>query len=544
VQKATERDVAQQSRPDFPIVIASMPASTRVRRIAFGLFVLLSVVFALIAPFAGVPLARVDAFVPVLQTVMCVADVITALLLFAQYTIQPQRALLALAGGYVAGGLFGFLQTLAFPGAYAPTGLFGDELNTAAWLFVLWQTTFTLGILVYALTKDTRKDPPRTSTGIAVGITVACTLAVVAGLTWLVTAGAGHLPTLYVSVTQQVPLANDVNIYMSLLGMTTLVVLFLRRRTVLDIWLIVTLVAWAPNFVVAAFVTSVRFSLGWYAGRIYALIASCTVLAVLLAETTMLYARLANAVVLLRREHDNRLMSVEAATSAMAHEIKQPLAGIAMRGTAALNWLKIIPPDLDRVKSALNSIIDSSHRVDEIMSSIRGLFQKAAGQRTTVDLNELTRQALSLAQYDLQTYGVSVAAQYHENLPRINADRTQLQQVILNLIKNAIEAMDSIKFGTKRLRLVTSLDGNSMVSLSIQDSGPGISDKDHNSIFDPFFTTKPTGTGLGLSICRTIVQSHGGSLRLTKTDARGSTFEIALPTGSQVLVQPERTHAR
>jgi signal transduction histidine kinase len=542
VQKTTERHVAQQSPRDFPIVIASMPASTRVRRVAFGLIVLLGAVFALITPFASVPLARIDAFVPVLQTVMCLADLITALLLFAQYTIQPQRALLALAGGYVAGGLFAFLQTLTFPGAYAPTGLFGDELNSAAWLFVLWQTTFTLGVLVYALLKDSHKDPPRTSTGIAVGITVACTLAVVAGLTWLVTAGAGRLPTLYVSVIQQVPLANDLNIYMSLFGITTLVVLFLRRRTVLDIWLIVTLFAWAPNFVVAAFVTSVRFSLGWYTGRIYALIASCTVLAVLLTETTMLYARLANAVVLLRRERDNRLMSVEAATSAMAHEIKQPLAGIAMRGTAALNWLKRIPPDLDQVKSALNSIVDSSHRADEIMSSIRGLFQKAAGQKTTVDLNELTRQALSLAQHDLQTYGVSVTAQYHENLPRIYADRTQLQQVILNLIKNGIEAMDSIKFGTKRLRLVTGFDGNSMVSLSVQDSGPGIGDTDRNNIFDPFFTTKPTGMGLGLSICRTIVQDHGGSLQLTKTGSHGSSFEIALPTGTQVLVQ--QTHAR
>jgi signal transduction histidine kinase len=542
VQKTTERHVAQQSPRDFPIVIASMPASTRVRRVAFGLIVLLGVVFALITPFASVPLARIDAFVPVLQTVMCLADLITALLLFAQYTIQPQRALLALAGGYVAGGLFAFLQTLTFPGAYAPTSLFGDELNSAAWLFVLWQTTFTLGVLVYALLKDSHKDPPRTSTGIAVGITVACTLAVVAGLTWLVTAGAGRLPTLYVSVIQQVPLANDLNIYMSLFGITTLVVLFLRRRTVLDIWLIVTLFAWAPNFVVAAFVTSVRFSLGWYTGRIYALIASCTVLAVLLTETTMLYARLANAVVLLRRERDNRLMSVEAATSAMAHEIKQPLAGIAMRGTAALNWLKRIPPDLDQVNSALNSIVDSSHRADEIMSSIRGLFQKAAGQRTTVDLNELTRQALSLAQHDLQTYGVSVTTEYREDLPKIYADRTRLQQVILNLIKNGIEAMDSIKFGTKRLRLVTGFDGNSMVSLSVQDSGPGIGDTDRNNIFDPFFTTKPTGMGLGLSICRTIVQDHGGSLQLTKTGSHGSSFEIALPTGTQVLVQ--QTHAR
>src|SRR5262245_44733939 len=175
MQKGADGDLVQQSREDFPIVIASMPASTRVRRVAFALVVLLGAVFVLMAPFASVPLARVAAFIPVVQTVICVADVITAVLLFAQYTIQPQRALLALASGYAASGLFAFLQTLTFPGAYAPTGLFGD-LSSAAWLFVLWHNAFPLGVLVYALSKDTDKVSRvlGTSTGIAVGITVAC----------------------------------------------------------------------------------------------------------------------------------------------------------------------------------------------------------------------------------------------------------------------------------------------------------------------------------------------------------------------------------
>jgi len=542
MQKGADGDLAQQSREDFPIVIASTPASTRVRRVALGLIILLGVVFALIAPFASVPLGRIDAFIPVLQTVICVADIITAILLLAQYTIQPQRALLALASGYVASGLFAFLQTLTFPGAYAPTGLFGD-LSSAAWLFVLWHNAFPLGVLVYALSKDTDKVSRvlGTSTGIAVGITVACTLTLVSALTWLVTAGAGHLPALYVSVTQQTPLASHLNMYMWVLGVTTLMVLFLRRRTILDVWLMVTLFAWAPNFAVAALVTSVRFSLGWYAARVYALIASCTVLLVLLTETTVLYSRLANAVVLLRRERANSLMSVEAATSAMAHEIRQPLAGIAVRGAAALNLLKRMPPDLDQVTSAVASIVASSHRAGEIISSIRGLFKRTDSERAIVHLNDLTRQALRLAQHDLRVHEVSVTAEYRENLPQIHGDRTQLQQVILNLIKNGIDAMNSNPPRTKRLRLVTSFDGDSVVSLSIQDTGPGIGATDRDHIFDPFFTTKSDGMGLGLPICRTIVQNHGGSLRLTSTDSGGSSFEVALPiaparpTGTEVL---------
>ena len=538
--KDSGSDIAHQAREDSPIVIASMPASTRMRRIAFGIVVFLGAVFVLIAPFASLPLGRVDAFIPVLQTVMCVADIITAVLLFAQYMIQPQRALLALASGYVVSGLFAFLQTLAFPGAYAPTGLFGDALNSAAWLFVLWHISFPLGVLVYALLKDTDKvgSVSGASSGLSVGITVGCTLAVVAGLTWLVTAAAGHLPALYVSVMQQTPLARYLNICMWILGFTTLIVLFLRRRTILDVWLMVTLFAWAPNFAVAALVTSVRFSLGWYAGRIYALIASCTVLIVLLTETTVLYARLADAVVLLRRERANRLMSVEAATSAMAHEIKQPLAGIAVRGAAALNLLARMPPNLDQARAALRSIVDSSHRAGEIISSIRGLFKKTDTRREIVYLNDLTRQALRLAEHDLRDHEVSVTTEYRENLPKICGDRTQLQQVILNLIKNAIDAMNSNAPGTKHLRLVTSFDGT-MASLSIHDTGPGISSSDRDHIFDPFFTTKPDGMGLGLPICRTIVQEHGGSLRLTRTNAGGSVFEVALSTVPTMTGQVE-----
>jgi signal transduction histidine kinase len=127
---------------------------------------------------------------------------------------------------------------------------------------------------------------------------------------------------------------------------------------------------------------------------------------------------------------------------------------------------------------------------------------------------------------------VSVTTEYQENLPQINADRIQLQQVILNLIKNAIDAMDATTPGKRRLRLLTSYNGNSVVSLYIQDSGPGISARDQDGVFAPFFTTKSTGMGLGLSICRTIVEDHGGTLRVAKTDSHGTSFEIALPIRS------------
>ena len=132
-----------------------MPATGRQRAIAVGIVVLLIVAAVVVAPFASIQVARVDAFIPVLQTVVSFADFITAILLFAQFSIQPQRALLALASGYIFSASFALLQTLAFPGAYAPAGLIGDRLNTPAWMYVLWHTTFPTAILVYALSKDT-----------------------------------------------------------------------------------------------------------------------------------------------------------------------------------------------------------------------------------------------------------------------------------------------------------------------------------------------------------------------------------------------------
>jgi hypothetical protein len=142
------------SDQDLPITIAAKPISTRDRNIALATIVALAILNVIVIPFAGVHLPRVGPFIPVLQTVMCAVDLLTATLLFAQYSIQPLRAIIPVASGYVFSGLFAFIQTLAFPGAYSPTGVIGDGLNSASWFFVLWHTTFPLALIVYVFTKD------------------------------------------------------------------------------------------------------------------------------------------------------------------------------------------------------------------------------------------------------------------------------------------------------------------------------------------------------------------------------------------------------
>ena len=146
-----------------------------------------------------------------------------------------------------------------------------------------------------------------------------------------------------------------------------------------------------------------------------------------------------------------------------------------------------------------------------------------------IHVDDVARQVFMLVEQDLLLNNVSVATEFQNDLPEVYADRTQIQQVILNLVRNAIDAMATTVPSARRLRLTTSINGHSSVSLSVQDAGPGIATENSDRIFEPFFTTKPAGMGLGLSICQTIAQDHGGSLKLAKTDFDGSVFELTLP---------------
>jgi signal transduction histidine kinase len=521
---------------DFPIAIATMPATAAQRRTALVVVIFLSVIALSVAPIANIQLGQINVFIPVLQTVLSVADLITATLLFAQYSIYPRAALLVLASGYVFSGSFAFLQTLAFPGGYAPAGLIGDGNNSAAWFFVLWHTTFLGAVLLYGISKERERSffPARGSIRMRIARTIVCALVAVGCLSWVVTGGIDHLPKFYSNnAILQTRLGNQVNLTLCSLAIAALATLFARRRTLLDLWLMVMLLAWIPNFLMAAVASSVRFSVGWYAARSFALVASCMLLSVLLTEMTFLYSRLANALTLQRRERSNRLMSIEAATAAMAHELRTPLGSIALNASTALSQLRANPPDLKELDAILDDIEATSYRAGEVISSIRELSARApADRRTITGVEDIARQVLGLTQHDLQINHISVATEFDDELPRIRADSTQLQQVVLNLVKNAIEAMNQVAPGARLLQLGARLEGNETVLLSVGDSGAGIAPDDHDRIFEPFFTTKPTGMGLGLAICRTVVENHGGKLRLAKSDSRGSIFEIALPTGA------------
>jgi signal transduction histidine kinase len=529
----TPRELIHDEGQEVPALIASMPASTQQRRISFGVVILLSVAFAVAMPFATVQTARIDAFLPVTQSIVLFADLITAVFLFGQFSIQPQRALLALASGYVFSGLFAFLQALDFPGAFSGSGLISGTPSGAVWLFSFWRITFPFAVIAYVLLKDANESASRIiklDPGRVIAITIACALAATAGLTWFV--AAGYLPTLYIDATRQTLGVQYFAGAMWLLNAIAIVLLFVRGRTILDIWLIVAVFVALPDLGLSSLFPIVRFSFGWYLSKVYILIASCTVLVVLLWETTTLYARLAGATILQRRERANRLMSVDEATAAIAHEISQPLGAITLHSEAALMLLERTPPDLEGTRACLTAMINDTNLANNIVTSVRALFKPTARLKTMIQMNSIVRQVLSMVENDLHVYGVSVSTEFQGDLPLIMADRTQLQQVILNLVKNAIEAMAAGSTTIKTLRLVTTQEANSVVSLSVQDSGPGIKPEEASHVFDPFFTTKPSGMGLGLSISQRIIEDHGGELHLTKTGSNGCTFEVSLPSAA------------
>ncbi len=253
------------------------------------------------------------------------------------------------------------------------------------------------------------------------------------------------------------------------------------------------------------------------------------VLAALFTERRESETRLAHANLLLEHERDNKLMNVEAVAASIAHEIKQPLAAIVMNGGAALQLLGNAPPDHDEVRAALNDIITDSHRTSEVFEGIRALFRKVDQERQPIDMNEIILRVLQSLHGELKDHYVTTRTELISGLPLVEGNRNQLQQVVFNLVHNALEAMNTTTDRSRVLRVRTELRGRDAIAVAVEDSGPGIDPKQLDGIFDAFFTTKAHGMGLGLAICRMIIGRHGGQLTVASDGRRGALFQFVLP---------------
>jgi C4-dicarboxylate-specific signal transduction histidine kinase len=255
------------------------------------------------------------------------------------------------------------------------------------------------------------------------------------------------------------------------------------------------------------------------------------VLAALFAERRDNEARLARANMMLERERDNKLMSAQAITGAIAHEVRQPLASIVTSASAALRWLDRTPPNHDELRAALRRIQDESHRTSEVFDAIRALFRQGDQGRQRIAVNEIIVEVLESLREELKGHGVETRSELTE-LPLVEGNGGQLREVILNLVYNALEAMDTTTDQSRVLRVTSARRGRDAIAIAVEDSGPGIAPQRLDSIFSTFLTTKSHGMGLGLAICRMIVEQHGGQLTASSDGKSGALFQFVLPTAS------------
>ena len=230
----------------------------------------------------------------------------------------------------------------------------------------------------------------------------------------------------------------------------------------------------------------------------------------------------------------NRFATVGELSASIAHEIRQPLAAISLSGQAALSWLKRQVPNLDEVRNALEAVITESHHADDVLKSVRAMFKHESTARTEVNLNELVQQVIAVTARPIDSNSIVLETHLTDDVqPLVMADPVQLQQVILNLVMNAVEAMSHAGHGVRILKLRTEVDPAGTALVRVVDSGPRVDPEVVKKMFQPFFTTKSTGMGMGLSICQTIVEAHGGRLTASPSNPHGMEFQIILPLNQQ-----------
>jgi len=230
--------------------------------------------------------------------------------------------------------------------------------------------------------------------------------------------------------------------------------------------------------------------------------------------------------------HANRVTTMGELTASIAHEVNQPLAGVVANAEACLRWLDRRTPDLDAVRRSVEWIIDDGNRASEVIRRIRALANKADVQKVPLDVNDVVREIIALVQRELISHRVSLQMKLAPTLPMILADRVQLQQVIINLVMNGIEAMQAVTDRPRELMVRSRRDEKQQVLVSVTDCGVGIPAENADRLFNAFFTTKSSGMGMGLSICRSIMEAHGGRLWATANVPHGATFQFALPANA------------
>lgn len=224
-----------------------------------------------------------------------------------------------------------------------------------------------------------------------------------------------------------------------------------------------------------------------------------------------------------------RVTSLGELTASIAHEVNQPLAGLVTSSNACLRWLNQSPPNIDKARRSVERIVDDANRASQIIQRIRSLTRSEASKREPIDINSAVAEAIALAASEIERQGIALRANLAEALPSVYADRIQFQQVIGNLLLNAIEAMSEVPPAQRSLKIISAKEGADMVAISISDTGAGLSAPAQDHLYEAFWTTKEGGTGIGLTISRDIIEAHGGRIWAEANASAGTIFHVRLP---------------
>jgi signal transduction histidine kinase/ActR/RegA family two-component response regulator len=556
---STGREITDGRR----IFLSTLPAGHGERRLALAVVLVSVVVFLTAAPFAKVPLAQVSAFIPIYESALVINDLITAVLLFGQFSFLRSRALLVLASGYLFTAFMTVSHALTFPGLFSPTGLLGAGSQSTAWLYIFWHGGFPLLVTAYALVKDKgcETSRQRACARLAILSSVTAVLVAVCGLTLLTTAGQNSLPAIMRSnhyTSAMIIVVSSVWV----LSLVALVILWWRRpRSVLDLWLMVVMCAWLFDIALAAVLNAGRFDLGFYAGRIYGLLAASFVLMVLLTENSKLYARLVEAHEGERRERqrveertteliavntelateaaERRRSEAEAAAanrakseflSRMSHELRTPLNAVLGFG----QLLEIDPLTAEQ-RESVGHILKAGRHLLGLIDEVLDISRIEAGHLSIslepVLLDEVIQEALDLIHPLAAKWNVRLDGAAREVGDRyVLADRQRLKQVLLNILSNA--AKFNRPGGT--VSVAAEDAAGDRLRVNVTDTGPGIPPEKMGRLFTAFDrlgaeVTGVEGTGLGLALSKRLVEVMGGAVGVDSAVGQGSTFWVELP---------------
>jgi signal transduction histidine kinase len=525
---------------ELPFPPSLLPATATQRRAALAVSLLLLVVFLTTLPFARIRWVSFPGFILIQKTLMLVSDLITAALLFGQYSIGRTRALNILAGGYLFTALIVVSHALTFPQVLSETGLLAAGPQSAAWLYLAAHAVLPVTIIAFAVRPEDNHMIDDPAGGAVLSIAGACLVAVGAVVTATVIVTLGHrwLPPLMEGgyYTIEARIAVGAAICFPLAALLTLA----RRRppALLDLWLMVVMFAWLCTMTLGAFVSGGRYDIGWYVGSVFDWLTSIFVLLMLISETVGLYASQMRAAQLEHRDRERRIKEMEAVlihlsrvselgqnVSSLIHEVSQPLTAISNYLTAGLQLID--GSNYERLKRVLRQSSEQAERASAIIRNLRGFIVRHEAEKHVGSLPDVLRNAVRLALVGISAPAPSIEIRPDPAAASALFDDVQIEQVVFNLVRNAMEAMENTN--RRALTLTTKPASDNMVEVSIADTGHGLPPHIRAKLFEPFVTTKASGLGIGLSVCRVIIEAHGGRLQAEDNPEGGTIFRFTLP---------------